>query len=108
MDDGTSQPEELPDALAQHPDQASTLPWVSTGTLPSDEAVRAIVEAGYERFRDVSEGEVADYIPALAEAAPETFGVCLVGVRGRVFEIGDAAREFTILSVSRLLVSASV
>jgi glutaminase len=108
MDDGTSQPEELADALAQHPDQASTLPWVSTGTLPSDEAVRAIVEAGYERFRDVSEGEVADYIPALAQAAPETFGVCLVGVRGRVFEIGDAQQEFTIQSISKLFVFAAV
>ena len=72
MEDGTPRPEELADALAQQPDQESTLPWVSTGTLPSDEDVHAIVEAGYERFRDVSEGEVADYIPALAEASPIT------------------------------------
>jgi glutaminase len=98
----------LADALVQHPDQESTLPWVSTGTLPSDEAVRAIVQAGYERFRDVSEGRVADYIPALAEAPADAFGVCLVGVRGRVFEIGDAQQEFTIQSISKLFVFAAV
>ena len=82
--------------------------WVSTGTLPSDEAVRAIVEAGYERFRDVSEGEVADYIPALAKASPEAFGVAVAGVHGGLFTIGDAEQEFTIQSISKLFVFALV
>ena len=81
---------------------------VSTGTLPSDEEVRAIVEAGYERFRHVDEGKVADYIPALAAASPDAFGVCVVGVRGRVFSIGDAEQEFTIQSISKLFVFALV
>ena len=78
------------------------------GRLPSDEDVRAIVEAGYERFRHVDEGKVADYIPALAEASPDAFGVCVVGVRGRVFAIGDAEQEFTIQSISKLFVFALV
>ncbi len=108
MDDGTPQPEGSADAPARRSDQEATLPWVSTGTLPSDEDVRAIVEAGYERFRHVSEGKVADYIPALAEASPDSFGVCVVGVRGRVFEIGDAHEEFTIQSISKLFVFAAV
>ena len=45
--------------------------WVSTGSLPSDEEVQTFVTAGYERFRDLDEGTVADYIPALAKASPE-------------------------------------
>ncbi|MFZ0249062.1 MAG: glutaminase A [Acidimicrobiales bacterium] len=82
--------------------------WISTGSLPSDEEIRAIVEAGYERFRHDGEGKVADYIPALAEASPDAFGVCVAGVHGGVFAIGDAEQEFTIQSISKLFVFALV
>lgn len=108
MDDGDPRPEELAETLASEPGSDPALPWVSTGSLPSDEDVRAIVEAGYERFRDLGEGQVADYIPALAKAPPDAFGVCVVGVRGRVFTIGDAEEEFTIQSISKLFVFAAV
>jgi glutaminase len=96
MDDGST--------ASEHP----VPPWVSTGSLPSDEDVRAIVETGYERFRHLADGKVADYIPALAQASPDAFGVCVVGVRGRVFAIGDAEQEFTIQSISKLFVFALV
>ena len=43
---------------------------VSTGALPPDGDVRAIVTAGYERYRHLGEGAVANYIPALAAARP--------------------------------------
>jgi glutaminase len=79
---------------------------VSTGSLPSDVEVQTVITAGYERFRDLDEGSVADYIPALAKASPEAFGVCLAGVRGRIFSIGDAEQEFTIQSISKLFVFA--
>ena len=82
--------------------------WISTGSLPSDEEIRSIVEAGYERFRHEDEGRVADYIPALAEASPHTFGVCVAGVHGGIFAIGDAEQEFTIQSISKLFVFALV
>ncbi len=81
---------------------------VSTGTLPSDLEVQTIVSAGYEQFRHLDEGWVADYIPALAKASPEAFGVCVAGVHGRVFAIGDAEHEFTIQSISKLFVFALV
>jgi glutaminase len=82
--------------------------WISTGSLPSDEEIRTIVAAGYERFRHDSEGKVADYIPALAEASAGTFGVCVAGVHGGVFAVGDAEQEFTIQSISKLFVFALV
>jgi glutaminase len=81
---------------------------VSTGALPSDAEVQAVVAAGYERFRHVDEGEVADYIPALADAPPDAFGVCVAGVQGGLFAVGDADRAFTIQSISKLFVFALV
>jgi glutaminase len=82
--------------------------WVSTGNLPSDVEVERLVSIGYERFRDLAEGSVPDYIPALAKAPPDAFGVCVAGVRGRLFSIGDAEQEFSIQSISKLFVFALV
>ena len=82
--------------------------WVSTGALPSEAEVEALVKAGYERFLPVDEGAVADYIPALAAASPTAFGVCVAGVGGRLFSIGDADQEFAIESISKLFVFALV
>ncbi len=90
------------------PNDRPTPEWVSTGSLPSDLEIQAIVSTGYERLRHLDEGRVADYIPALAEASPDAFGVCVAGVHGRVFAIGDADQEFTIQSISKLFVFAMV
>lgn len=81
---------------------------VSTGVLPSDLDVTAEVSAGYEEFRHVTDGRVADYIPALASARADAFGVCVAGVNGRIFSIGDAEVEFTIQSISKIFVFALV
>ena len=81
---------------------------VSTGVLPPDIDVEALISAGYERFLPLDEGAVADYIPALAAASPSAFGVCVAGVRGRLFSIGDADQEFAIESISKLFVFALV
>jgi glutaminase len=78
---------------------------VSTGALPPDTDVQALISAGYERFRHLDEGAVADYIPALAAASADAFGVCVAGVYGRIFSVGDADQEFAIESISKLLSS---
>jgi glutaminase len=90
------------------PDDRPGIERVSTGVLPPDTDVRALITAGYERYRDLSEGAVADYIPALAAASPSAFGVCIAGVQGQLFSIGDADQEFAIESVSKLFVFALV
>ena len=51
---------------------------------------------------------MADYIPVLANASPDLFGICVVGVRGRMFEIGDVSTKFSIQSVSKPFVFALV
>ena len=81
---------------------------VSTGYLPDDPDVRAAVSDGYERFRHLDAGTVPDYIPALASARADAFGVCVAGVRGVVFAIGDTDVEFTIQSISKVFVFALV
>lgn len=81
---------------------------VSTGELPQAEEVAQLVTEAYERFRTTPHGTVADYIPILAEASPDLFGVCVVGARGRFFEIGDVAATFSIQSVSKPFVFALV
>src|SRR5215469_13897498 len=81
---------------------------VSTGALPPDTDVQALISAGYERYRHLDEGAVADYIPALAAASPSAFGVCVAGVGGRLFWAGEADQEFAIESISKLFVFALV
>ena len=52
---------------ALHGDRPGT-ERVSTGVLPPDTDVQALITAGYERYLHLDEGAVADYIPALAAA----------------------------------------
>ena len=81
---------------------------VSTGTLPDWQQVDSLVAASHERNRECSDGAVADYIPALAQADPKLFGVCVVEVDGGVHVAGDADVEFSIQSISKAFVYALV
>lgn len=83
-------------------------PIVSTGQLPDPEHVQAVLEAAHAACRDLDEGTVADYIPALAAAPPEAFGACIAGTAGGLYEVGDTTTEFSIQSVSKPFVFALV
>jgi glutaminase len=89
-------------------DEDATASPISTGDLPQAEEVRAVVTEAYGRYRSNGDGEVADYIPALAQASPDWFGISVVGARGNSFEIGDVAVTFSIQSVSKPFVFALV
>lgn len=57
-----------------------------------------------ELLRELStltEGEIATYIPELAKADPQWFGICVVTTNGGIYEAGDSRREFTIQSISK-------
>jgi glutaminase len=58
----------------------------------------------HTKYRSLNDGAVADYIPELALAKPEWFGICVVTKEGQVFEIGDCAELFTIQSISKAFV----
>jgi glutaminase len=82
--------------------------FVSTGTLPREEQVRALVREAHERYRSNGDGAVSHVYPALARQRPDLFGVCVVSTRGTAFAIGDAEVEFSLMSVSKPFVFALV
>jgi glutaminase len=81
---------------------------VSTGQLPDPELVVRLVGEAYSRYKGNEEGDVADYIPALARVDRNLFGFALVGVNGGVHAIGDVGHAFSIQSVSKPFVFALV
>ena len=81
---------------------------VSTGDLPDLETVQGVVALAHRTYLDVRDGQVADYIPALAEASPDLFGIAIVGVRGRAGGIGESTHPFTIQSVVKPFLFALV
>ncbi|WP_328914194.1 MULTISPECIES: glutaminase [unclassified Streptomyces] len=58
--------------------------------------------------RTVGSGRVADYIPALAAADPDAFGMALATADGEVFGVGDWEQPFSIQSISKLFTLALV
>lgn len=44
---------------------------------------------------------MATYIPELAKANPDWFGICVVTAGGHVYEVGDSRQPFTIQSISK-------
>jgi len=82
--------------------------YISTGRLPSAEAVKRLVMEAHERFRSVDQGQVSQVYPALARVPGDLFGICVVGTDGSIFQVGDAEHAFTVMSVSKPFVFALV
>lgn len=87
---------------------SSPLPCVSTGRLPDPERVRAALDEAHARYRSSDEGRNADYIPALALVPRDLFGICLTGVSGTFYGVGDTETSFTIQSISKPFVFALI
>lgn len=65
--------------------------------------VRSAIEELHSQYRSLREGSVADYIPELAQADPDSFGISVATVDGRCMGVGNCDESFTIQSVSKLL-----
>ncbi len=50
----------------------------------------------------LGEGQVADYIPELANVDPRQFGLAVTTVDGQTFTAGDAATAFSVQSISKV------
>ena len=61
------------------------------------------LQALYDATHHDHGGEVADYIPQLAEVNPDLYGIAFCDVRGRVTGLGDAQRPFCLQSCSKPL-----
>jgi glutaminase len=75
--------------------------YVSTGRLPPEQDVAALVDEAHRRYRDVGAGSVSDVYPALGRVVPGLYGICVASVDGRVHAAGDADVAFTIMSVAK-------
>jgi glutaminase len=75
-----------------------------TGSVPPDRDIDDVVAAAHARALRHPEGAVADYIPILAEADPDLFGLCVVDVDGGVHAHGDTSALFSIQSISKAFV----
>jgi glutaminase len=82
--------------------------FVSTGHLPTPETITALVNEAHARFKSDTDGENSQVYPALARVPRELFGVCVVGVSGKVYVAGETDHEFSIMSVSKPFVFALV
>jgi len=94
--------------VASPAEQTCRAPYVSTGHLPPDEMVNALVAEAHERFQSNSEGENSKVYPALERVPAGVFGVCVAGTSGKVYAAGDVDFEFTIMSVSKPFLFALV
>ena len=71
---------------------------------PSDataSAIQQILEEVHARFQNLRDGAPADYIPELAKADPDDFGIVIATTDGRVYEVGQTRKPFTIQSISK-------
>jgi glutaminase len=67
-----------------------------------------VVNAAYDKFKDLHEGKNADYIPALAKVDSNLFGIALVTPDGKVYTAGNIQTQVSIQSVSKVFTMASV
>jgi len=79
---------------------------LAKGLAPA--TIEKLLTEAHSKFAGVTEGANADYIPALAEVDPELFGISLVTPDGRVYDVGDANYTFSIQSISKAFVAATV
>jgi glutaminase len=70
--------------------------------------VQSAVNAAYAKFKDITEGKNADYIPVLAKVDPHLFGIAVVTVDGKVYTSGDITTEVSIQSISKVFTMAQV
>jgi glutaminase len=74
----------------------------------SAQAIQAAVDAAYASGARKAGGANANYIPYLASAPSELFGVAVMTADGRLFTAGDADYAFAIESISKVFTLALV
>jgi len=85
------------------------VPAAASGqAIPSAQVLNRVVQEAHAKFRNVSDGANADYIPELAKVPSELFGVVIVTARGETYAAGDVDYAFTIQSVSKPFTAALV
>src|SRR5215203_3367257 len=63
--------------------------------------IQDYLEKLHSKYVQLQTGDVANYIPELATANPDWFGICVATTDGQVYEVGDTRQPFTIQSISK-------
>jgi glutaminase len=66
------------------------------------------LKSAHSKYKSLSDGKNADYIPALAKVPSGLFGIALVTVDGKVYTVGDVDKNFSIQSISKVFTLAKV
>lgn len=64
-------------------------------------AIQELLQDLHQRLARCRDGAVADYIPELAKACPDDFGIVVAMADGRLYAVGDTDKPFTIQSISK-------
>ena len=64
--------------------------------------LQTFLESLYQKYQPLKSGNLANYIPQLAKANPESLAISVVSIDGRAFEIGDCQENLTIQSISKV------
>ena len=62
---------------------------------------RATLDELHQRYTSLGDGAVASYIPELAKANPNWFGISAMTVDGTTYDVGEYDRQFTLQSISK-------
>jgi len=65
-------------------------------------SLHAFLKELHHTHQSLQEGTVASYIPELAKADPDWFGISIVTTDGQSFEVGNVQQLFTIQSISKV------
>jgi glutaminase len=68
---------------------------------PFSSPVEDYLKELHNEYAALKDGQLATYIPELAKANPEWFGICLATASGAVYQVGDYLQPFTIQSISK-------
>jgi glutaminase len=68
--------------------------------------IQNLLEQLHEKYKELRDGEPASYIPELAKACPDDFGIAIATADGRCYEVGKTRHEFTIQSISKPFIYA--
>lgn len=63
--------------------------------------LQVLIESLHKQYKDVNDGTIATYIPELAKANKDWFGITIVDIDGKIYSIGDVEQNFTIQSASK-------
>lgn len=83
------------------PDEKDELSTLVHGMKTIASPLRTFLSDLHAKYRTLNEGTIARDFPELEKADSKWFGICLVDMSGRMYEVGDTARSFTIQDIAK-------